>query len=50
LENQFNESKIVINTGSKGFSIKGHHPEKDGIPARQPAAEAVTARGASLTG
>lgn len=48
-----NESEIVINgkgKGSAGLSIKGHHPEKDGIPACLLAAEAVTARGASLTG
>jgi hypothetical protein len=46
-----NESEIVINSkGSAGLSIKSHHPEKDGIPACLLAAEAIKARGASLTG
>ena len=31
------------------LSLKGHHPEKDGIPACLLAAEAVAAHGASLT-
>ena len=34
---------------SAGLSIKGHYPEKDGILACLLAAEAVAARGASLT-
>jgi Phosphoglucomutase/phosphomannomutase, alpha/beta/alpha domain III len=46
-----NESEIVINgKGSAGLSIKGHHPEKDGVPTCLLAKEALTARGASLTG
>ena len=34
---------------SAGLSIKGHYPAKDGILACLLAAEAVAARGASLT-
>jgi hypothetical protein len=46
-----NESEIVSNgKGSAGFSIKGHHPEKDGIPSYLLAAEAVTARSTSFDG
>jgi phosphoglucomutase len=45
-----NENKIVIGgEESAGLSIKGHYPEKDGILACLLAAEAVAARGASLT-
>ena len=45
-----NEDKIVIGgEESAGLSIKGHYPEEDGILARLLAAEAVAARGASLT-
>jgi len=44
-----NESEIVNSKGSTGLSIKGHYPEKDGITACLLAAEAVTARGSSLT-
>jgi len=45
-----NEDKIVIGgEESAGLSIKGHYPEKDGILACLLAAEAVAARGASLT-
>ena len=45
-----NEDKIVIGgEESAGVSIKGHYPEKDGILACLLAAEAVAARGASLT-
>ena len=45
-----NENKIVIGgEGSAGLSIKGHYSEKDGILACLLAAEAVAARGASLT-
>jgi hypothetical protein len=45
-----NESDFVINSkGSAGLSIKGHHSKKVGVPTRLPTAEAVTARGASLT-
>ena len=46
-----NESEIVSNgKGSEGFSIKGHHPEKDGIAPGLLAAEAVKARSASFNG
>jgi phosphoglucomutase len=46
-----NEEKIIPGgEESAGLSIKGHFPEKDGIPACLLAAEAVAARGASLTG
>jgi phosphoglucomutase len=45
-----NENKIVIgDEESAGLSIKGHYPEKAGILACLLAAEAVAARGASLT-
>ncbi len=45
-----NEDKIVRGgEESVGLSIKGHYPEKDGIPACLLAAEAAAARGASLT-
>ena len=45
-----NEDKIVIGgEESAGLSIKGHYPEKDGILACLLAAEAVAARGASLS-
>ncbi|MEP6820119.1 MAG: phosphoglucomutase/phosphomannomutase family protein [bacterium] len=45
-----NENKIVIGgEESAGLSIKGHYPEKDGILACLLAAEAVAARGASLS-
>ena len=45
-----NEDKIVIGgEESAGLSIKGHYPEKDGILACLLAAEAVAARGKSLT-
>ncbi len=45
-----NEDKIVIGgEESAGLSIKGHYPEKDGILACLLAAEAVAARGQSLT-
>jgi phosphomannomutase len=45
-----NEDKIVIGgEESAGLSIKGHYPEKDGILACLLAAEAVAARGTSLT-
>ena len=45
-----NEDKIVLGgEESAGLSIKGHYPEKDGILACLLAAEAVAARGASLT-
>jgi len=45
-----NENKIVMGgEESAGLSIKGHYPEKDGILACLLAAEAVAARGASLT-
>ncbi|HEV7747097.1 MAG TPA: phosphoglucomutase/phosphomannomutase family protein [Pyrinomonadaceae bacterium] len=45
-----NENKIVIGgEESAGLSIKGHYPEKDGILACLLAAEAVAARGTSLT-
>jgi phosphoglucomutase len=45
-----NENKIVLGgEESAGLSIKGHYPEKDGILACLLAAEAVAARGTSLT-
>jgi phosphoglucomutase len=45
-----NENKIVIGgEESAGLSIKGHYPEKDGILACLLAAEAVAARGTSLS-
>jgi len=45
-----NEDKIVIGgEESAGLSIKGHYPEKDGILACLLAAEAVAARGTSLS-
>ena len=45
-----NEEKIILGgEESAGLSIKGHYPEKDGILACLLAAEAVAARGASLT-
>jgi phosphoglucomutase len=45
-----NEDKIVLGgEESAGLSIRGHYPEKDGILACLLAAEAVAARGASLT-
>ena len=45
-----NENKIVIGgEESAGLSIKGHYSAKDGILARVLTAEAVAARGASLT-
>ncbi len=45
-----NEDKIILGgEESAGLSIKGHYPEKDGIVACLLAAEAVAARGASLT-
>jgi phosphoglucomutase len=45
-----NEDKIVIGgEESAGLSIKGHYPEKDGILACLLAAEAVAARGQSLS-
>jgi phosphoglucomutase len=45
-----NENKIVIGgEESAGLSIQGHYPEKDGILACLLAAEAVAARGTSLT-
>ena len=44
-----NESEIVSNgTGAAGFSIKGHHPEKNGFAPGLFAAEAVKARSASF--
>jgi len=50
LSRLLNENKIVIRgEESAGPSIKGHYPEKDGILASLLAAEAVAARGASLT-
>ena len=43
------ENDISINRkGSSRHTIKGHHPEKVGIPACRLAAQAVEARGASL--
>lgn len=45
-----NEDKIILGgEESAGLSIKGHYPEKDGILACLLAAEAVAARGESLT-
>jgi phosphoglucomutase len=45
-----NKDQIVLGgEESAGLSIKGHYPEKDGIIACLLAAEAVAARGASLT-
>jgi phosphoglucomutase len=45
-----NEDKIILGgEESAGMSIKGHFPEKDGILACLLAAEAVAARGASLS-
>lgn len=45
-----NEDRIVLGgEESAGLSIKGHYPEKDGILACLLAAEAVAARGKSLT-
>jgi phosphoglucomutase len=45
-----NENKIILGgEKSAGLSIKGHYPEKDGILACLLAAEAVAARGASLS-
>lgn len=45
-----NEDKIIVGgEESAGLSIKGHIPEKDGILACLLAAEAVAARGKSLT-
>jgi phosphoglucomutase len=45
-----NEDKIILGgEESAGLSIKGHYPEKDGILACLLAAEAVAARGASLS-
>ncbi len=45
-----NENKIILGgEESAGLSIKGHYPEKDGILACLLAAEAVAARGTSLT-
>jgi phosphoglucomutase len=45
-----NEDKIILGgEESAGLSIKGHYPEKDGILACLLAAEAVAARGATLT-
>lgn len=45
-----NEDKIILGgEESAGLSIKGHYPEKDGLLACLLAAEAVAARGASLS-
>jgi phosphoglucomutase len=45
-----NKDEIILGgEESAGLSIKGHYPEKDGIIACLLAAEAVAARGASLT-
>jgi phosphoglucomutase len=45
-----NDDKIILGgEESAGLSIRGHYPEKDGILACLLAAEAVAARGASLT-
>lgn len=45
-----NRDEIILGgEESAGLSIKGHYPEKDGILACLLAAEAVAARGASLT-
>ncbi|HVF50186.1 MAG TPA: phosphoglucomutase/phosphomannomutase family protein [Pyrinomonadaceae bacterium] len=44
------EDKIILGgEESAGLSMRGHYPEKDGILACLLAAEAVAARGASLT-
>lgn len=44
------QDKIILGgEESAGLSIRGHYPEKDGIIACLLAAEAVAARGASLT-
>ena len=45
-----NKDEIILGgEESAGLSIRGHYPEKDGILACLLAAEAVTARGKSLT-
>ena len=45
-----NQDKIILGgEESAGLSIRGHYPEKDGILACLLAAEAVAARGASLS-
>ena len=45
-----NEDKIILGGDeSAGVSIKGHYPEKGGILACLLAAEAVAARGSSLS-
>lgn len=45
-----NKDEIILGgEESAGLSIRGHYPEKDGILACLLAAEAVAARGASLT-
>jgi phosphomannomutase len=45
-----NEDEIILGgEESAGLSIKGHHPEKDGILACLLAAKAVAPRGESLT-
>jgi len=44
-----NDEIILGGEESAGLSIRGHYPEKDGIIACLLAAEAVAARGASLT-
>jgi phosphoglucomutase len=45
-----NEDKIILGgEESAGLSIKGHYPEKDGILACLLAAEAVAARGTTLS-
>jgi phosphoglucomutase len=45
-----NDDKIILGgEESAGLSIKGHYPEKDGLLACLLAAEAVAARGESLT-
>lgn len=45
-----NDNKIILGgEESAGLSIKGHYPEKDGILACLLAAEAVAARGTSLS-
>jgi phosphoglucomutase len=45
-----NRNEIILGgEESAGLSIKGHYPEKDGILACLLAAEAVAARGKSLT-
>ena len=46
-----NKDQIILGgEESAGLSIRGHYPEKDGILACLLAAEAVAARGMSLTG